>query len=158
MTTTILARVRRVMRGHSDRALIVAVNEAGLEQKIEVPLEAVRDVDNSGEHVLMLTWSLHTLPPVLRPQAPATSPATDPPGEPRSSAPESSAPTSTPATTGAPRPSPSAIDQQFMALMSRGVSPQPPASTTPTPSLGADPAPRPAEQLAALLGIGRAPT
>lgn len=156
MTTTILARVRRVMRGHSDRALIVAVSDAGLEQKIEVPLEAVRDVDNDSEHVLMLTWSLHALPPALRPQAPATSSATDPPGEPRSSGPEIAAPSIPDANSA--RPSPSAVDQQFMTLMSRGVSPQPPSSTTPTPSPGADPAPRLAEQLAARLGIGRAPS
>lgn len=144
MTTTILARVRRVLRGHSDRALVVAVNETGLEQKIEVPLEAVQGVTDSGEHVLMLTWSIHALPPVLAPPPASTSTAA--PAEP----PVTQAADVTPAT-------PRSVDEQFTALMSR-FTPAPPSSASPSSSDPAGPVPRPAEQLAALLGIGRAPS
>ena len=47
MNTPIQARIRRVLRGHSERALVHAVDEASLEYKIEVPLEAVKDVGGS---------------------------------------------------------------------------------------------------------------
>lgn len=153
MTTTILARVRRVMRGHSDRALVVAVDGAGLEHKIEVPLEAVRDVGDGAEHVLMLSWSLHALPAILQPQAPVVSPATSA-SEPMPGAPATAAPASATAAASSARPSPSTVDQQFMALLSRGTS----APAGPVTAPSETPTARPEQQLAALLGLGRAPT
>ncbi len=47
-----LAHVRRILTGHSDRALSHAVNDPGLEYKLEVPVEAVRGVDS--DHVFDL--------------------------------------------------------------------------------------------------------
>lgn len=72
MTEPISAPVRRILRGHSGRALVHAVDEAGFEYKIEVPLEAVEGVDHEQDHVLVLSWSLQTRP---RAASPATTPA-----------------------------------------------------------------------------------
>lgn len=106
MTTSIIARVRRVLRGNSDRALVHAVDDVGHEYKIEIPLEAARDVREGGDNVLMLSWSLHVLPPAFQPATAPATPATT------SAEPATAAATS--------RPSPSSVDQQFMDLMSRG--------------------------------------
>lgn len=143
MSGTVLAHVRRIATSPEGRALVHAVGDNGFEFKIEVPLEAVRGAGDAGEQVLLLAWSLHALPPDLRPPAP-TEPAT-------------AAPAPTTPAAGSARPAPSAVDQQFMALMSRGAS-TPPPSAAPATSPGTDPAARPGEQLAVLLGIGRAPT
>lgn len=152
MKGTLLAHVRRVSTSPEGRALVHAVGDAGLEVKIEVPVEAVRGV--SGDHVLMLAWSLHPLPLAPQPQAASTSPATtEATGEPMAPATAGpAAPAADPA-----RPSPSAVDQQFMALMSRAAS-SAAAPTTPATSPGEGPTARPEHPLAALLGIGRPPT
>lgn len=60
MKTTIVARVVRVLVGHSPTAMIHARQEGGHEHKIEVPVEAVRNV--SPGQVLVLEWSIHSLP------------------------------------------------------------------------------------------------
>lgn len=151
MSGTVLAHVRRIATSPEGRALVHAVSDNGFDFKIEVPLEAVRGVGEAGEHVLLFAWSLHTLPPVLQPPASAK-------GEPRPSDPTTAAPAPTTPVASSARFSLSAVDQQFMALMSRGASAPPPSSATPTTSPGTDPAARPGEQLAALLGIGRAPS
>jgi hypothetical protein len=91
VTVSIAARVRRVLHGHSDRALVHAVDDAGLEYKIEVPHEAVRDVSPDRDHVLVLTWSLEAAARAAAPVEP----------------PSASTPSS----------SPSAVDQAFMELM-----------------------------------------
>lgn len=104
MTTSILARVRKVLRG-SDRALVHAVDEAGREYKIEIPLEAAREVREGADHVLMLAWSLHVLPPAFEPTSEIPPPT---PSEP----PDTGAVTT--------RLSPSSVDQQFIDLMARG--------------------------------------
>ncbi|MCY1004454.1 hypothetical protein OV079_02490 [Nannocystis pusilla] len=62
MTGHISAPVRRILKGHSDRAFIHAVDDAGLEYKIEVPLAAVQDVGPGQRHVLVLSWSLQQVP------------------------------------------------------------------------------------------------
>ena len=50
-----LAHVRRVLTGHSERALVHAVDDAGLEFKIEVRAEAVRGLGSERGHDLMIT-------------------------------------------------------------------------------------------------------
>ena len=60
MTTTIVARVVRVLVGHSPTALIHAREEDGSEHKLEVSAEAARNV--SVGQVLVLQWSVHNLP------------------------------------------------------------------------------------------------
>lgn len=74
--TTIVARIQEVLHGHSARAQIVAQDAEGHVQKLEVPVEAARDL--SAEHVLVLTWSAHVLPANTtaagpEPSVPATS-------------------------------------------------------------------------------------
>jgi hypothetical protein len=62
-----LAHVRRVLTGHSDRALIHAVDDAGHEYKLEVPAEAVRGLEADRGLVLMVSWSLLALPRAAEP-------------------------------------------------------------------------------------------
>jgi hypothetical protein len=105
VTGPVLARVRRVLTGHAERAFIHAVDDDGRELKLEVPPDAVRDVDTTRSLVLMISWSLHPLP---RDAEPATSSvAAAPPAAPTS-----------------------AIDAEFMALMARSnlAAPRPPAA------------------------------
>lgn len=144
MTNTIVARVRRVLSGGADRALIVAVDQAGLEYKIEAPLETVRNIREPGEHVLMLTWSLLALPPGPQPHVTAQ------PSSPAQSV--GAPPTITSASTE--RPSPSIVDQQFMDLLGRLASTTTSDSASHTTQPGQGPPLRPEQQLAALLGIG----
>ena len=59
---TVVARVLRVLTGHSPIALIHAVDKHGHEQKLEVPVEAAREV--AAGSVLVLQWSVHVLPDV----------------------------------------------------------------------------------------------
>ena len=93
MKGIIVAPVKRVLRGHSDRSLVHAIEEAGLESKIEVPSDAVRDLVPGQEYVLVLSWT-------LQPTVSSTSP---------------SGPTAAPT----PTPLPTAVDEEFMALMAR---------------------------------------
>lgn len=59
MNTT-LARVLRVLTGHSATAMIHAVDERGHELKLEVPTELTRAV--APGRVLVFHWSVHGLP------------------------------------------------------------------------------------------------
>lgn len=130
MSGQTLAHVRRILTGHSDRALIHAVNDAGLEYRLEVPAEAVRGVDSDHGLVLMVSWSLLALPRAAEPvTAPAAAPA------------EPSPVTAAPA---------NSVDAEFMALMARTrrATPEP---ATPTPT--APSAAGPEHQIAALLGL-----
>ncbi len=63
MTTMVLAHVRRILTGHSDRALLHAVDNDGLEYKIEVPAAAVRGSE-SEPMVVMVAWSLLVIPKI----------------------------------------------------------------------------------------------
>ncbi len=65
MTTTIVARVVRVVMGHSPAALIHAREESGNEHKLEVAVEAARNM--SEGQVLVLQWSVHNLPELATP-------------------------------------------------------------------------------------------
>lgn len=57
---TIVARIRRVLTGHSPTALIHAVDENNHEQRFEVPVEQTRDA--APGRVLVIQWSVHGLP------------------------------------------------------------------------------------------------
>ena len=59
---TVVARVQRVLTGHSPVAMIHAVDEHGHEHRLEVPVEAAREV--AAGNVLVLQWSAHGLPGV----------------------------------------------------------------------------------------------
>lgn len=98
MTRPISAPVRRILKGHSDRALIHAVDDNGLEYKVEVPLAAVHEVDPEQRYVLVFSWSLQSAPTEAGTPEVASSPS------PSSRAASSSATT---------------VDQAFMALMTR---------------------------------------
>jgi len=76
MNGTIVARVRRVLHGHSDRTLLHAVDDAGLDYKIEVPSDAVRDLAPGQELVLTLTWTLQPAVPSTPPARPTALPST----------------------------------------------------------------------------------
>lgn len=59
MNTTI-ARVLRVLTGHSATSMIHAVDERGHELKLEVPTELTRTV--APGRLLVFQWSVHGLP------------------------------------------------------------------------------------------------
>lgn len=70
----ILARIHQVLRGHSARALVRAVDAEGFEYKLEVPAEAAEEL--SPEHVLAIAWEAHRIPPAPdTTEAPAATPA-----------------------------------------------------------------------------------
>ena len=58
MNGAVVARVRRVLTGHSDRSLVHAVDDDNLEYKIEVPSDVLRNLVPGQEHMLMLAGTL----------------------------------------------------------------------------------------------------
>jgi hypothetical protein len=83
---TVIARIHRVLQGHSPTAMLQARTDTGHELKLEVPLESVRGV-TSGQ-VLVLQWSVHNIsemvvgevvPPVTKPAEEPTPSTTPPP-------------------------------------------------------------------------------
>ena len=70
---TQVARIHQVLSGHSERALVHAVDADGLEYKLEVPADAARGL--SSGHVLWIAWTAHAMPPALEPALPAPTPA-----------------------------------------------------------------------------------
>ena len=87
--TMIVARILRVLQGHSPTAMVHARDRVGHEHKLEVPLESVRGV-TSGQ-VLVLEWSVHDLPELVLGEV--VPPTTRPAEEPRPSATPPSPPT-----------------------------------------------------------------
>ena len=65
---TVVARVLRVLSGHSTAAMVHAVDEHGYEHKLEVPSSQAADLAPGA--VLVLHWSVHRLPDTLA-QSPA---------------------------------------------------------------------------------------
>lgn len=128
--TTSIARIRRILTGHSARALVQAVDLEGLEYKLEVPVEATRTA-REGD-VLVLTWSIHGLPALSE---------------------DEPAPTPEPAT--APSPSAQSADAQFDALMrSRRATATDSVASAPAPISGnAEDASQVAELIARRLGL-----
>lgn len=118
ITTQIVAHVRRVLRGHSDRALVHAVDGAGIEYKIEVPLDQVRALDEAQGYALALTYAIHSvpgLPPLSAGAGDGASPA------PSSTSTTTPAPTTSGTVAGTTTASDDAasVDAQFLALMNR---------------------------------------
>lgn len=113
MKGSVLAHVRRVSTSPEGRALVHAVDDAGLEYKIEVPVEAVREVSSDQGHLLTLTWSLQPSPRAVEP---TTAPA--------------------PATNATPN----AVDQAFMELMGRPRGSTPVATAAPAEAKTSTPA------------------
>jgi hypothetical protein len=145
---SIVARIERIRSGHSERALIHAVDKKGHDYKIEVPIDEVSELPPGDGHLLVMSWSIHASPvqpTMATPMPPATS---------------------SPTPTAQAPPAPSSVDAQFMALMSRGGRPNaelskpsgnPPESLV---NVRADAAQAPAgttpdEQLANMLGMPR---
>jgi hypothetical protein len=64
---TIVARVLRVLTGHSPTAMIHAIDEHGHEHKLEVPVESTRDA--TPGRILVLQWSVHGLPEAVQDNA-----------------------------------------------------------------------------------------
>lgn len=112
MMMTSLAQVRQVLTGHSDRALVIAVDAEGHVLKLEMPTGAVRDV-KERETMLVLSWSFHAAPLAVEAPEPVT--VHDAVEQDRHDA-------------GTARPPASAVDQSFMELMAR------PQRTTTTPA------------------------
>lgn len=84
--TTIAARILRVMSGHSSTAMLIATDNNGRELRLEVPVDAVQGV--GPNQVLVLQWSVHTIPSpvpieVVVTSAPESSPTAAPPTETR---------------------------------------------------------------------------
>ena len=125
---TIIADIKRVMRGHSDRALIHAVGQSGLEYKLEIPLEEAAALPTGGNLQLVLSWSVHAIaaaptPQANSPQAPSPAPAT--PNAAATATPSAATPATPTASSGASQ----SADERFMALM-RGRSQRPSAAET----------------------------
>jgi len=59
---SIPARIQNIRRDHS-RAQVHAVDDDGLEYKIEVPLQAVEGLATGGLFNLTLSWSIETIAP-----------------------------------------------------------------------------------------------
>jgi hypothetical protein len=68
--TTVVARIVRVLTGHTQASMLHAVDEDGLELRLEVPAAQVRAVVPG--QVLVVQWSAHTVPDLRT--APETSP------------------------------------------------------------------------------------
>jgi hypothetical protein len=119
MKGSIHARVRRIATSPEGRALIQAVDDAGFEAKLEVPVESVRGVSSDQGHFLVLSWSLQPSPRAVEP-------------------------TTAPAPTTAPTPTtsatPNAVDQAFMELMGRPRGSTPDATAAPTEARTSTPA------------------
>lgn len=83
---TVVARIHRVLQGHSPTAMLQAREDSGNEIKLEVSLESIRGV--TPGQVLVLQWSVHNLaemvvgevvPPVTRPTEEPKPSSTPPP-------------------------------------------------------------------------------
>lgn len=143
--TSIIARVERIREGHSERALIHAVDVEGREYKIEVPPAEVRDLAQGQSYMLVLSWSIH-----VAPLAPASASAA--PAAPRADAGSPVGAAGAPAyqaTSNSAAPPAGSVDAQFMALMNRGGAPTSSAQPTGAGPRGATPD----DQLANLLGV-----
>lgn len=156
MTGEVLAEVQRVLRGDSERALVHAVDDDGLEYRIELPERAVREVEDGRGYTLRLSWSLEANTSVAEtaPSSPGELSEVSPQAEQVAARPE--------------RRTPTEVDAAFMALM-KGLQGRPaeaptgPASSTSSsPSIpgasasASEPArgiPDSAMQLASRLGL-----
>ncbi len=105
MSGEVLAEVQRVLRGNSERALVHAVDDDGLEYRIELPERAVREVEDGRGYTLRLSWSLEANTSVAEaePSSPGELSEVSPHTEQAAAQPE--------------RRTPAEVDAAFMALM-----------------------------------------
>lgn len=135
ITTQVVAEVRRVLRGHSDRALVHAVDGEGLEYKIEVPLDQVQALSSEQGHVVTITYAIHALPGLAPPMAETSDAGAEAPTAPAPEAPTPApeAPAPAAGVTSGAASDPASVDAAFMALMNRrttaGSPAAPPASS-----------------------------
>ncbi len=97
---SIVARIERIRSGHSDRALVHAIDTKGREYRIEVSNDEVSEILPGEGHLLVMTWSILESP--IQPAMAAPMPQATPSAPPTAQAP----------------PAPSSVDAQFMALIS----------------------------------------
>lgn len=97
---SIVARIERIRSGHSDRALVHAIDAKGREYKLEVSNDEVSELLPGEGRLLVMSWSIHEnpIPPTMAAPMPQATPAVTP--------------------TAQATPAPSSVDAQFMALMS----------------------------------------
>lgn len=76
MTTTMVARILRVLTGHDTATMLHAVDDDGLEIKLEVPPAQARTIVPG--QVLVLQWSAHSIPALAAPTAAPQPAAIDP--------------------------------------------------------------------------------
>jgi hypothetical protein len=75
--TTLVARVLRVLTGHTQEAMLHAVTDDGLEVRLEVPGAQARTVVPG--HVLVVQWSAHAVPELrAAPETPEPAATDDP--------------------------------------------------------------------------------
>ena len=96
----IVARIERIRSGHSDRALVHAIDTKGREYKLEVSNDEVSELPPGEGHLLVMSWAIHENP--NQPAMAVPMPQVTPTARPTAQAP----------------PAPSSVDAQFMALMS----------------------------------------
>lgn len=138
ITSEVVAHVRRLLRGHSDRALVHAVDADGLEYKLEVPLDQVRALDESKGFVVTITYALHVVPGLAPPSS--ETPASSQPANGATAPAPAPAPVAGGAAMGADA---ATVDAQFMALMNRRPTAAAPSAenTAPESSQARGPAP-----------------
>lgn len=105
MKGEVVAEVQRVLRGDSERALVHAVDNDGLEYRVEVPNRAVREVEDGRGYRLRLSWSLEASTVVADAQHPSSGQLAEAP------------PATSQASTATQLRSPAEVDAAFMALM-----------------------------------------
>ena len=103
MKGSVVAEVHELLRGDAERALIHAVDDDGLEYRIEVPATEVVELGDGRGFVLRLSWALESELPVA-----TEDPATEAPRERQEARHD-----------GASRRTPAEVDAAFMALMRR---------------------------------------
>lgn len=137
---SVVARIERIRSGHSDRALVHAIDAKGREYKLEVPIDEVRELPPGEGHLLVMSWSIHENP--IQPPMAAPMPQATPIAAPTAQA----------------TPALSSVDAQFMALMSRKTQPKAELDRPSETSGRAAQSPQgitPDEQLANMLGMPR---
>ena len=103
MKGSVVAEVHEFLRGDAERALVHAVDDDGLEYRIEVPATEVVELGDGRGFVLRLSWALESELPVA-----TEDPATEAPRERQEARHD-----------GASRRTPAEVDAAFMALMRR---------------------------------------
>ncbi len=70
--TAVAARIVRVLTGNATATMLHAIDADGLELRLEVPPAQARAV--TPGQVLVLQWSVHSIPELTAPPAPTTAP------------------------------------------------------------------------------------